>query len=392
MVVAATLLPLSLHGQRTGKKRPTPTEIRKTPTPAIESWGDEVNKLAREALGRGSFETAARLFSLLEEDPRWESDPRFAFNRAQASRYANDPGESVYWYSRYLALDPGATDAKQVSEQIEKLSKGGGKSMRAAALKRVKAEAEHAFGDFELGRALYEAPQVKLQVRFVKAATPDDPSVTTFGFPGRAVFWRALEGDTPGATWEVWVVASVPVAAPESLNAPLLILPPCRPFPVKMGTNLVAPSVRLEIEPLPFFPAAEELAEYRIEVAVELDRNGPPLLLGPNRTGPVMVEVKSGPADGPIAAGKKRRELPAYPMPISFGPRPARPDSKVFPGVPLVVFDLPGKDGDLERWGAPIGAVDVVNRFGKLGDGGKVYVRPDGTGPFLAPLGVGKKG
>ena len=103
-----------------------------------------------------------------------------------------------------------------------------------------------------------------------------------------------------------------------------------------------------------------------------------------------MADVRSGPAEGLIALGRKRRDVPREATPIAFGPRLPRPDSKTFARQYVTVLDLPGKDGALERWGAPIGELDVVNRFGRLGAGPKgtqrLYVRATDDGPYLTPM------
>lgn len=357
-----------------------------------ESWQDEVYRLGREALGRGSFETASRLLGLLEGDPHWAGDSRFVFNRAQAARYLNDAGEAAYWYGRYLAIEPNAVDAKAVREQVVKLVKAAPRSLRLAALRRAQADWDRMLADPELERALRESPQLRLEVRFVRtgaAAKPGEPQPPAFVFPGRAVFWRPPATDTAAAGWEVWAAPLTAVAPPEGLGVPpLLFLPPGRPFPLEMGPDLVSQPKSLVVEPPPFFPEDPDLGLYRVEVTAEVERIGPRLLLVGTRPGDVMVEVRSGPLEGPLLLGKKRRELPLLPTPLSFGPRPPRPDSKLFPSIPLAVLDIAGAGGSVQRWGAPVGAFDVMNRFGKLlpGDPERLTARADGTGPALTAL------
>ena len=394
-LLACALLAAPCRAAQRPRRGAKPPPATPSPTPTPETWQEEVYRLGREALARGSFETASHLFELLESDVRWAGDSRFAFNRAQAARYLNDAGEAAFWYGKYLALDPDAPDARAVHEQVARLVKAFPRSLRAAAQRRAVAEYEQLLENAELQRAIRESPQLRFEVRFVRReaqgspAKSDELSATKFIFPGRAIYWKAPAQDTPDAGWTVWAVATAPVSAPEGVAAPpLLFLPPGRPFEIAMGSDLVSRPVSLRVEVPPFFPEDPDLTLYRVELTAQVERVGPPVLLVGARGGAVMVDVRSGPAEGPLALGKKRRELPLYPTPLSFGPRMSRPDSKVFPNVPLAVIDVSGREGTVERWGAPVGAFDVVNRFGKLvpGEPERLVVRPDGTGPALTAL------
>jgi len=365
--------------------RRTPTPPPAPAPPAFEPAADALYRLGRDALARGAFEMASRLFAALEGDPRWDGDARYAFNRAQAARYQGDAGEAVYWYSRYLALDPAAADARTVEEQLGKLIKVSPSPVRATAERRLKADYRKLVEDAEIARALDECPRVRLLVRFTKVgATPDE---NAFSFPGRAVYWHLPEGEPPEAYGELWVVPVVPISAPDGIGAPpLLMLAPGRPLVLELGPDLVTKPAILVPPRVAPFPADPDVQAWRISVVAEVDPKGPPVLLASARAGTQMADVRSGPNEGAPLVGKKKRELPGTATPLSFGPRVPRPDSKAYPRVPLLVLDLPGKDGAVERWAAPIGAFDVVNRFGKLVEsktGVRLFVRADGTGPFL---------
>ncbi|MEO6323630.1 MAG: hypothetical protein ABIT01_01390 [Thermoanaerobaculia bacterium] len=362
------------------------------------AWSEEIYRLGREALAKASFETAVRLFRILESEPAWEGNASYAFNRAQASRYAGKIGEAVYWFGRYLALDAAASDAKSVAEQIAKLVPAAPKDVRATALERARLEYARLVEDAELARALDEAPRVGLEVRFTRiAASGAETPSTAFLFPARVVFWAAPEADGAESGWQAWITPTVPVAAPEDLNAPaLLFLPPGRPFRVALGADLVSKPTLLRAPAPRYFPADPALEAWRIEVVATLLKTGPPLLVaargngGSGSAGGLMADVHSGPADGLVALGRKRRDVPREATPIAFGPRLARPDAKTFPKQLVVVLDLPGKDGDLERWGTPIGQLDIVNRFGRMSAGPRgeprLHVRDAADGPFLIPL------
>ena len=211
----------------------------------------------------------------------------------------------------------------------------------------------------------------------------------TFLFPARAIYWASPAGDAAG-DWQALIVPTVPVAVPEDLNAPpLLFLPPGRPFPVSMGADLVSKPALLQAPPAPFLPVDPELRTWRVEVVATVLKTGPPLLVSARQAGEQMTDIHSGPAEGLLALGRKRREAPREATPVSFGPRLPRPESKGA-RTPLVVLDLAGKDGSVERWGASIGQLDVVNRFRHLGAGPggalRLYVRETSDGPFLLPL------
>lgn len=360
------------------------------PAATTESASDEIYRLGREALARGAFETASRLFGSLAGELRWANDARFAFNRAQACRYAGDAGEAVFWYGRYLALDPKATDAKVVLEQIAKLVKSQPKLVRLAAMKRLKGAFQAQLEDYELERALLAAPQARLLVRFERTdGAPNDLATTTFLFPGRAIYWRSPEAESADAVFKVHVVSTAPIAPPEGTSGPpLLVLPPGQAFVVSLGAEMTSRPVTMPLDSPLGLPRDPDLAVWRLNVSVEIDRAGPPVLLNVVKSGPVLVDVKSGPTDGALVVGKKRREPAAFVLPLSFGPRVARPDARAYAGTLLAVLDLAGKEGAVERWAAPISAVEVTNRFGKLvpGDPARIFVRTDGTGPFLTVL------
>ncbi|HEV8269217.1 MAG TPA: hypothetical protein VGR00_13320, partial [Thermoanaerobaculia bacterium] len=53
------------------------------------------------------------------------------------------------------------------------------------------------------------------------------------------------------------------------------------------------------------------------------------------------------------------------------------------------VVDLPGKEGAVERWGAPLAWFEVTNRFGKVDAAAtpaRFYARTEATGPYLLAL------
>lgn len=390
-LAAGCLLALSLPlAVQRAKKDPPATASAPPPATSSESSGDEIYRIGREALARGAFETASRLFGSLANEPRWANDARFAFNRAQACRYAGDAGEAVIWFGRYLTLDPKATDSKTVLEQIAKLAKSQPRLVRSAAIKRLKAAFQAQLEDYELERALLAAPQARILVHFERTdGAENDLSTTTFLFPGRAVFWKSPETDSPDALFNVHVVPTAPVAPPEGTSGPaLLILPPGQAFAVSLGADLTSRPLQIALDAPPGLPRDPDLPLWRLNVTVEVDRSGPPVILSVVKSGPILVDVKSGPSEGAIVVGKKRRDAPSFTQALSFGPRPGRPDSKIYPGTLLAVLDLAGKEGSVERWAAPISAVDVVNRFGKLvpGDPAKIFVRAEGTGPFLSVL------
>ena len=355
--------------------------------------------MGRESLAKASFETAVRLFRILETEPAWENNASYAFNRAQASRYAGSAGEAVYWYGRYLALEPKASDTRSVGEQIARLVQTSPNEVRAAALERARSDYARLLENSELSRALDEAPRVRLEVRFIRSAsssgvpTPgsSEAQSTAFVFPARAVYWTPPGAEAPESDWQAWIAPTVPVAVPGDLNAPpLLFLPPGRPFPIAMGSDLVSRPILLQVSPAPFFPPDPALGAWRIDVVATILKTGPPLLVAARQPGATMADVRSGPAEGLLLLGRKRRDVPREATPISFGPRLSRPDFKTFARQQIAVLDLPGKDGTVERWGAPIGQLDVVNRFGRLGPGShgelRLSVRTTDDGPFLTPL------
>jgi hypothetical protein len=357
---------------------------------------EEIYTLGKDALSRGAFETANRLLRCLESDPRWSADGRYCFNHAQASRYAGEPGEAVYWYGRYLAAEKNAPDARAVTDQIARLVKGAPQAIRQSALMHDRETYQDVLKERELERALSEAPNVSLRVRFIKVpditpVVPEPPSAALYVFPGHAIFWNAPADDSPEGVWRVWLVASMSVAAPEDSGAPpLLMLPSGRPFAAEIGTDLTTKPTLFIAKAPPFFPEDPDLALWRIEVTAQVERLGPPLFVSAAKPGAVMVEVKSGPAEELVAIGKKRRDAPAIATAVEFGPRAARSDSKALAKVPLLVLDLPGKDAVIERWGAPIGTFDVVNRFARMVEEPpsppRFYVRAESSSPFLTGM------
>jgi hypothetical protein len=355
---------------------------------AQSSGSDEIYRLGRDALQRGAFEAAARLFTLLEEEPRFVTDPRFAYNRAQASRYAGAAGEAVAWFSRYLSLDPNASDARTVRELVAKLSASAPKALRQEAVRTLEKGYARLRSDPELARTLEDCPRVRLSVRFRKVTRegkPEGEGGTSYLYPGRAVFW-----DLAGSEPRLWVVATAPIPVPEDLGAPLqMALPAGRPFAVALGTDLKCAPVLLRVPPVPYLPGEAEIAGYRAEVSVELDRTGPPVFLTGAAGGAPMSEVESGPFDGAVVLGKRQRELPVTATQLAFGPRPAAPDARAYAGQALFVVDLPAKDGQVQRWAAPVAAFTVVNAFGSLAEaqgGPRLYVRADAQGSYLTSL------
>lgn len=352
--------------------------------PPAPSGAEEVYRLGREALGRGAFDAAARLFRALEDDASISATPGYAFNRAQAARFLANAGEAVYWYGRYLSLSPGAADAATVRDLTAKLTASYPKSVRGEAHSRARAEWERALADFELERALRACPEARLDVRFAREGVV--LGGTAFVYPARIVFWDLPGGDAPGT---IWVVPTAPVAPPEELGGPpLLLLPPGRAFALEVGPELVSPAVTLA-PPAPVgFAPDPALAAWRVELRARWERDGPPILLVARRTAEALTELRSGPTDGFVTLGKKRRDAPSEPVPLLFGPRAARPDKNAPKGL-LAAVALPGKEGTLDLWGAPLSLFDVANRFGRLtveGAASRFWVRGETTGPSLLSL------
>jgi len=358
---------------------------RSAPPPAPETSGEEIYRLAKEALGKGSFDTAVRLFRTVEEDARFDADARFAFNHAQASRFAGNAGEAVYWYGRYLALAPSSTDAANVRTEAAKLAQSSARSVRAEAVRRARAEYARARSDAELARALDECARVKLAVRFRRTSQPAEG--TTYLYRAHAVLFE-LSMESEGVS-AVWVSADEPIAGPDDGPA-LLVIPPGRPFRLPLASDLGGVPTTLAPPQPARFPPDPALAGWIVDVAAEIDRNGPPLLLAAAAPGEALAEVHSGPMDPAVALGKKRREVPAVASPLAFGPRPSAPDAKSFPGQRVFVLELVGKDGASQRWGAPTGAFLIVNAFERLVPSPpgpeRIFVRADGDGPFLTAL------
>jgi hypothetical protein len=360
------------------------------PNPAApESSGDEIYRLAKEALGKGSFETAVRLFRALGEDARFEGDARFAFNHAQASRFAGNAGEAVYWYGRYLSLSPSAPDAAAVRSEAAKLAASAPRSIRSEAVKRARAEYARLLADAELVRALDECTRVKLGVRFRRASQSTEG--TTYLFRAHAVLFE-LGSESENAAF-VWASADEPVTGPDD-GPPLLLIPPGRPLRLPLASDLGGAPVLVSPPQPARFPPDAALRGWTIEVTAALDQNGPPLLLAAAAAGEALAEVRSGAMDAAVELSKKRREIPAVATQLAFGPRAAAPDAKSYAGQRVFVVEIPGKDGISQRWGAPPGAFSVVNAFARLVNGPagaeRICVRPDGQGPFLTPLGVSK--
>ncbi|MBL8112074.1 MAG: hypothetical protein JNK60_04260 [Acidobacteria bacterium] len=382
----ATLFEASAEAQR---KKPAPAPAATTASAAgatKEAPADEIYRLGREALGRGSFETALRLFRALSGEARWETDPRFVFNRAQAARYVGEAGEALHGYTRYLELDSKAADAATVREELARLLKTAPEPIRKYFATALRDDWEKALRDTELERALREAPAVKIKVAFRRDGAPPGEPLTVYLFAGRAVFFTAKNDETENAVWETWIVPTLPVLAPEGMGAPpLLALPAGRPFVVELGVNLVSKPVVLRAPPVPGFPVDPETEAWKLEIVVELDRLGPPVFVALGRAGVSLADVRSAPTEPFLTIGKKKRDVPSVATPISFGPRPVKADSKLWSKVPLLVVDLPGKDAEVERWAGPLGAFDVVNRFGRV-DGSRLYVRSTPDGPSLQAL------
>jgi len=294
----------------------------------------------------------------------------------------------VVWFSRYLSLEPTASDARTVRELVAKLSLSAPKALRQEALKRLEKGYARLRSDPDLARVLEDCPRVRLSVRFRKVSRegkPEGEGGTAYLHPGRAVFWDLASGQP-----RLWVVATEPVPVPEDLGAPLqMALPPGRPFPVELGADLKCAPALVPVPPVPYLPGEVEIAAYRAEVSVELDRTGPPVFLTGASGGAAMSEVQSGPFDGPVVLGKRQRELPVTATQLAFGPRPAAADARAFAGQPLFVVDLPAKDGQVQRWAAPVGAFLVVNAFGSIAEasgGPRLYARGDAQGPYLTAL------
>jgi hypothetical protein len=346
-----------------------------------ETPGDEIYRLAKEALAKGSFETSVRLFRVLSEEPRFESDARFAFNHAQASRFAGNSGEAVFWYGRYLAASPSAPDAATVKTEIAKLAQSSPKSLRTEALKRARADWARVLADPELRRALDDCAHVRLLVRFRHRT--ESVAGTTYVFHARAVFFELKdEADGPSG---VWVSADEPIPGPDD-GPPLLMIPPGRPFRVPLSSDVGGTPVALVPPPPPGFPRDLVPAGWLAETTAELDRNGPPLLLAGASPGEVLSEVRTGRQDPLVELSKKRHEIPSVATPLAFGPRPASADSKSYAGLRVLVVEVSGKDGASQRWAAPPAAFTVVNAFGRLVPGERLAVRADGQGPSLVLL------
>lgn len=386
---ALLLVAASLASAQT-QRRPRGTPPPAPPPPATVTPDEEVYQLGRDALARGAFGAALRLFRSLQTEPRWASDPRLAFNLAQAARYAGEAGEAFLGYTRYLDLAPSAGDAAGVRDQLARLAKESPGPVLRALVARSRDAFRDKLLDRELDEALAQCPRVRLLVRFRarEAMSPADREIlqTTYAFSGRAIFWQPARS---GGPWLAWVLPTTPLAPPLELGLPPhLFLAAGEAVPVEMGTDLVSAETGFAPAPLRHVPAPEPGGA--ILVQVEVERMGPPLFLAAARPGTELAEVRSAPSEATVLLGKRRREVPVTATPLLSGPRPSSPESKSFAGLPVAVVALPDREGVLERWAAPPEAFDVVNRFARGSAGpaaARFFARLDGTGPWLPAAG-----
>lgn len=383
---AALLVLLASLASAQPQRRPRGTPTPAPPAPAL-SPDEEVYQLGRDALARGAFGAALRIFRSLSDDPRRAADPRFAFNMAQAARYAGEAGDAFLGYTRYLDLAPTAGDAAAVREQLSALVRQSPGAVLRALVARSRQAFRERLLDRELEEAFSQCPRVRLLARFRarEAMTGSEREIlqTTYAFGGRAVSWQG-GGSSP---WVAWIVPTAPLAPPEELGfPPHLSLPAGEAFPLEMGSDLV--SAEAGFAPPPLRHVAPPEPGGSVLVRAEVDRMGPPLFLAAARPGAELAEVRSGPGEPTVLLGKRRRDVPVAATPLLLGPRPSRAESKSYPGVPVLVVVLPDRDGVLERWAAPAEAFDVVNRFSRGPSGGAFYARADGTGPSLPAAGA----
>lgn len=366
------------------KKTPPP---RPTAAAAPLAPEEEVYELGRDALSRGSFGVALRLFRSLVSEPRFERDPRLAFNLAQAARFSSEPGEAFVSYARYLTLDPAAADAATVREQLARLAEQRPADVRRALVEASRRSFARSAADREVEVALSQCPLARLLVRFARregaAGAEADLAQTSFAFGGRAVLWQAPPAGAPGP-WTVWIVPTAPLAPPEDLALPaLLFLPAGEAIAFDLGNDLASTERALPARPHPGIPAGAE-AGWSIHVRAEIERVGPPVFVVGSPSAGSMADVRSAPSEPTFLLGKRRHDLPLVSTPLAAGPRQARAESKTYAGLPVVCVDLPVKEGTLERWAAPVSSFDVVNRFARLSpDGTRLLVRADGSGPSL---------
>lgn len=382
---ALLLLVASLASAQPARRpRGTPTPA---PAPPALSPDEEVYQLGRDALARGAFGAALRIFRSLSDDPRRASDPRFAFNMAQAARYAGEPGDAFVGYSRYLDLAPTAGDAAAVREHLSTLVRQSPGAVLRALVTRSRNAFRERLLDRELEEAFSQCPRVRLLARFRarEAMTAGEREIlqTTYAFGGRVVSWQG----GGGSPWVAWIVPTTPLAPPEELAfPPHLHLPAGEAFPVEMGTDLVSAEAGFAPPPLRHLAPADPGGS--VLVRAEVEKMGPPLFLAAARPGAELFEVRSGPGEPTVLLGKRRRDVPVAATPLLLGPRPSRAESKGHPGVPVLVVALPDRDGALERWAAPVEAFDVVNRLWRGPAGGAFFARSDGTGPSLPAAGA----
>lgn len=360
---------------------------RPSAAPAPLSAEEEVYELGRDALSRGAFGVALRLFRTLASEPRFERDPRLAFNLAQAARFSSEAGEAFLSYSRYLSLDPAAPDAATVREQLARLVDQRPADVRRALVDASRRSFSRAASDREVDAALAQCPLARLLVRFSRreGASPAEAELgqTSFAFGGRAVFWQAPPSGGPGP-WTVWVLPTAPLAPPEELALPaLLFLPAGEAIAFDLGSDLASSERALTARPHPALPPGTE-AGWSVHVRVEIERVGPPVFVVGSPSAGSLADVRSAPAEPTFLLGKRRHDLPPVSTPLAAGPRQARAESKTYAGLTVVAVDLPLKEGTLERWAAPVASFDVVNRLARLSpEGTRLFVRADGSGPSL---------
>lgn len=182
---------------------------------ALQAKAPEVDARARFAEGTvaydvGDFGKALKAFT---EAYRLKPLPGFLFNIAQCHRQLGQHGRAAFFYRRYLALAPDASNAPEVGELVQEME-ARAKEQEARRLEREKAEqdksvqrarAEAALAEADAAakrRAQLEAEQRALEARAVQALTLPAPQP----LPAPAV-------STPWSRrWWVWAGAGVAAA------------------------------------------------------------------------------------------------------------------------------------------------------------------------------------
>jgi hypothetical protein len=201
MVTAAAVAWLPLAGR--------PPATHGAPGPRAKAAADGSNRKSKERLARAHFERAEKAFNLgLFHDAlsgyhaAYEALPlpAFLFNIAQCHRNAGDSEQAVFFYQRYLSLEPEASNRAVVEELI-------------AEQRHKLADARAAAGASPSDRAT-SPPATLASPTLAAAANPQRPAAgldrpadltTNAGAPSPRVyqrwwFWAAVGGAAVLAT------------------------------------------------------------------------------------------------------------------------------------------------------------------------------------------------